>query len=32
MGDLDDEDEDEFGFDDYDDEVGEDDYSNFDDY
>ena len=32
MGELDEEDEDEFGFDDYDDEVGEEDYSNFDDY
>lgn len=32
MGDLDEEDEDEFGFDEFDDEMGEDDYSNFDEY
>lgn len=32
MGELDEEDEDEFGFDEFDDEMGEDDYSNFDEY
>lgn len=32
VGELDEEDEDEFGFDEFDDEMGEDDYSNFDEY
>lgn len=31
-GDYSEEDEDEFGFDEFDDELGEDDYSNFDEY
>lgn len=32
MGDLTDEDEDELGFNDFDDDISDDDYSNFDDY
>lgn len=32
MGDLPDEDEDELGFNDFDDDISDDDYSNFDDY